>query len=209
MNEQNRPHLSLFLRANKSPLSFDILWRLMNLSLSTILILEFSLTVSDIYASKVRLLFPALPLPPTYKPDITQPIRVSHDTPAPNTTLLSGILSNSSNYYFKHHASHELALLSLSSNSEDEKRRKTLFADLQSGGPGKGMWSLMVRELLFVLGADYRRVLNRGKVPGKILIRICEVSRTDGNTLQFPRLHHLLHHPQQRQYHRHPLPYLL
>ncbi|KDQ20215.1 hypothetical protein BOTBODRAFT_27630 [Botryobasidium botryosum FD-172 SS1] len=81
-----------------------------------------------------------------------QPIFITQFAPNPNATLIAGL--HSSDVYLKHHACHELAQLSRTSSL----RRKALFSDLKGS-----TWSDLCRELLLVLGKDYRKLQLKGK----------------------------------------------
>ncbi|KAF9466851.1 nucleoporin protein Ndc1-Nup [Collybia nuda] len=91
---------------------------------------------------------------------IPQPISISHLTPDPNLTLVSGLSSSDST--FRYFAYSELKELAADPSNSATTRRVTLFSD-QKYSPS--LWSRISRESLLLLGNDYQLFLRRGKSP--------------------------------------------
>jgi nucleoporin NDC1 len=87
-----------------------------------------------------------------------QPISISHLTPDPNLTLVSGL--SSIDNIFRYFAYSELKELAAESSNAAAGRRVALFSD-QKYMPS--LWSRLVRDSLLLLGEDYQLFLRRGK----------------------------------------------
>ena len=89
---------------------------------------------------------------------VKQPIVVSPTTADPVLTLISGITSNSDDYY-RYFSYSELKTLAMDDSSTGSATRTALFGD-QKYNPSQ--WSSLTREALLLLGNDYQLLLRRG-----------------------------------------------
>ncbi|ESK92447.1 transmembrane protein 48 [Moniliophthora roreri MCA 2997] len=136
-----RPFMAHFLRGTWSLLlpfyHYGLLFRAWFMGFTTIAIWEF-----------LESLFDAL---------IPQPIRVSHLTPDPTVTLISGL--SSPDRVFKFFALLELKDFASDPSSLGTSQRTEFFGN-QKFSPT--LWSQLCREILLLLGHDYQLLLRRG-----------------------------------------------
>ncbi|TFY76297.1 hypothetical protein EWM64_g7713 [Hericium alpestre] len=137
-----RPICAHFLRGSWTvallPRHFTLVWRTYLLGLTTVASWEFAESLFD--------------------EKIQEPISVSHHTPDPAVTLVSGI--HSQDVYYKFFAYWELREFATDDSEGARARRTAMFSDQKYSPP---LWSALARESLLFLGKNYQLLLRRGK----------------------------------------------